>query len=165
MRSSAAPNVRFVTTAGTTLSTSEVVARGKGLPVLLAFFKTSCPVCQLAWPYLERIHQAYGGKAVHVVGVSQNEAGESERFFEEYGRARFDLLLDPEPRFDASNGFDVEAVPHLALVSPAGVLEETFEGWSKTKMEALGKRLAKGKGLPPVPVVPPGDPVRDSSTG
>ena len=38
--------------------------------------------------------------------------------------------------------FDVEAVPHLVLVSPAGSFEEIFSGWSKAKMEALGSRLA-----------------------
>jgi peroxiredoxin len=164
MEASPAPRVRFRTAEGTTLSTSDVVSRGNGLPVLLAFFKTSCPICQLAWPYLERLHRAYGGKAVHVVGISQNDADSSRAFYAEHGGATFDLLLDPEPAFAASNAFDVESVPHLALLSPEGLIEDTFEGWSKTRMEALGGRLASKK-VPLVPVVPPGDPVRDFSPG
>ena len=27
-------------------------------PVVVAFFKVTCPVCQLTFPFLERIHQA-----------------------------------------------------------------------------------------------------------
>ena len=102
---------------------------------------------------------------MRVVGVSQNEAAESRRFFEEYGGARFDLVLDPEPRFAASNAYHVESVPHLTLVSPAGVIEEIFSGWSKAKMEALGSRLAGARSLARVPVVPPGDPVREFQAG
>jgi peroxiredoxin len=164
MEASAAPTVRFRTTEGTVLSTADVVARGQGLPVLLAFFKTSCPVCQLTWPYLERLHRAYGGKAVHVVGVSQNDAGSSRAYYAEHGGATFDLLLDPEPAFAASNAFDVESVPHLVLLSPEGLVEDVFAGWSKARMEALGARFASKK-VPFVPVIPAGDQVRDFSPG
>src|ERR1700690_3808357 len=116
--SAAAPMVRLRTTEGAILSTADVVARGQGLPVLLVFFKTSCPICQLTWPYLERLHRAYGSKAVHVVGVSQNDVASSRAFYVEHGGATFDLLLDPEPAFAASNVFAVESVPHLVLLSP-----------------------------------------------
>jgi peroxiredoxin len=164
MESPAAPNAPFLSPEGATLSTADVVAKGHGLPVLLAFFKTSCPVCQLTWPYLQRLHEAYGGKAVHVVGVSQNDGGSSRAYYAEHGGATFDLLLDPEPAFAASNAFDVEAVPHLVLLSPRGAALDVFAGWSKNRMEALGARFA-AKNVPFVPVVPPGDPVRDFAPG
>lgn len=164
MRSKAAPKALFLTPEGTPLSTGDVVAKGHGLPVLLAFFKTSCPICQLTWPYLQRVHEAYGGKAVHVVGITQNDLTSSRAYYAEYGGATFDLLLDPEPAFAASNAFDVEAVPHLVLLSPHGVVLDVFAGWSKNSMEALGARFAS-KAVPLVPVVPPGDPVRDFAAG
>jgi peroxiredoxin len=150
---------------GGTVTTKGLVAKANGLPLLLAFFKTSCPTCRLAWPYVQRLHASYGGKAVHVVGVSQNAEEESRRFFEEFGRSSFDLVLDPEPRFAASNAFLVEAVPHFVLISPAGLLEDIFAGWSKAKMEALGERLALARSLARIPVVPPGDLVRDFQSG
>ncbi len=165
MVTSSAPTVTFTRLGGGKATTADLLSEANGLPLLLAFFKTSCPTCRLAWPYLQRLHAAYDGKAVHVVGVSQNEGDESRRFFEEFGRATFDLVLDAEPAFTASNGFGVESVPHLTLVSPSGLLEESFSGWSKAKMEALGARLAGLKGFPPVPVVPPGDLVRDFQAG
>jgi len=160
-----APDAPFVRLDGSAVRTADLLSDAGGRPLLLAFFKTSCPTCRLTWPYLQRLHAAYGGKGVHVVGMSQNAGDESRRFFEERGGAAFDLVLDPEPAFRASNAFGVEAVPHLALVSPAGVLDETLAGWSNAKIEALGARLATGAGLPKVPVVPPGDPVAAFQAG
>ena len=159
-----APKARFRTTDGGSLSTKEVVAAGNGLPVLLAFFKTSCPICQLAWPYLQRLHKAYGGKSVRVVGISQDDAASSRAYYAANGGATFDLLLDPEPTFVASNAFDVESVPLIVLLAPDGTIEDTFAGWSKKRMEALGARFAS-KSVPLVPVIPPGDPVREFSAG
>jgi peroxiredoxin len=157
--------VSFVRPEGGMVTAADLLAEANGLPLLLAFFKVSCPTCRLTWPYLQRLHEAYGGTAVRVVGISQNDAAESRRFFDEWGKATFDLVLDPEPAFAASNAFHVEAVPHLALVSPPGILGETFAGWSKAKMEALGTRLAGARALARIPVVPPGDPVRDVQAG
>ena len=160
----AAPDARFRTPLGGSLTMRDVVATGNGLPVLLAFFKTSCPICQLAWPYLERVHKAYGGKSVHVIGVSQNDAASSRAFYAAHGGATFDLLLDPEPTFVASNAFDVESVPLFVLLAKDGTTLDTFAGWSKKRMEALGARFAS-KSVPLVPVIPPGDPVREFSAG
>ena len=161
---SAAPETRFRTPAGGSHSTAEVASSGNGLPVLLAFFKSSCPVCRMTWPYLQRLHEAYGGKSVKVVGVSQDDAAPSRAYYAANGAATFDLLLDPEPTFVASNAFGVESVPLLVLLAHDGTIEDTFGGWSKKRMEALGARLAS-KSVPLVPVIPPGDPVREYSAG
>ncbi len=160
-----APAAVFARPEGGTTTTADLLAGANGLPLLLAFFKTSCPTCRLTWPYLQRLHAAYGGTAVRVVGVSQNGIEESRRFFEEWGKAKFDLVMDPEPGFAASNAFQVEAVPHLVLISSDGIFEEIFSGWSKAKMEALGSRLAAGRSLAHIPVVPPGDPVQAFQSG
>src|ERR1051326_8689806 len=45
-------------------------------PVLLAFFKVSCPVCQMTFPYLERIHAA----GFRVYGISQKDAKHTVEF-------------------------------------------------------------------------------------
>jgi peroxiredoxin len=162
---SPAPAAVFALPEGGTATTAGLLDGANGLPLLLAFFKTSCPTCRLTWPYLQRLHAAYSGTGVRVVGVSQNGIEESRRAFEEWGKATFDLVMDPEPGFAASNAFQVEAVPHLVLISSDGIFEEIFSGWSKAKMEALGSRLAAGRSLARVPVVPPGDLVRDFQSG
>ncbi len=44
---------------GGNFSLQEALQRG---PVLAVFFKVSCPTCQYTFPFLERIHKAYGDK-------------------------------------------------------------------------------------------------------
>ena len=160
-----APDAPFLDAAGKKRSTRDVLVEARELPTLFAFFKVNCPTCQLTWPYMQRLHELYGGKAVRVVGVCQNAAPEGAAYYRTYGGATFDLLVDPEPRFDASNAFGVEAVPHLVLVSPEGKVLRTLTGWSRREMEELGKEIAKAKGLAVTPVVPPDDPVRDFQAG
>ena len=46
-----APNLTLPTTHGEKFSLSDALKRG---PVVLAFFKVTCPVCQYAFPLYER---------------------------------------------------------------------------------------------------------------
>jgi peroxiredoxin len=160
-----APQTTFTDTSGRTLKLKDLLASSGSLPVLLAFFKVSCPTCQLTWPYLQRVNQLYGGKGVRVFGVCQNDAGAAKHFYGEFGGATFDALVDRAPAFVASNAFGVVAVPHLALVSQDGTVRQVFAGWSRKEMEELGRSVASAAGLPVRPVVPPDDPVKDFQAG
>ena len=51
-----APEFELKTLEGKRFSLNEELAKG---PVVLAFFKVSCPTCQYAFPYLERLYKAY----------------------------------------------------------------------------------------------------------
>ena len=79
---SSAPEIRLPTLDGGNFSLSE--ARKQG-PVALAFFKVSCPVCQMAFPFFERLHQAFRGKNVHVIGISQDSAKDTASFAKRFG--------------------------------------------------------------------------------
>ena len=158
MVSTRAPETSFLAPGRGRVTTSDLVKEAAGLPLLLAFFKATCPTCKLAWPYLQKLHAAYGGSAVRVAGVAQDDEEAARAFYAEFGGASFDLLLDPKP-YAASSAFGVESVPHLVLVAPDGSHEVLFSGWSRDELEALGARLADSKGLPHTGLVAPGDPV------
>src|SRR6266446_11008545 len=49
--------------------------RQKG-PVVAAFFKISCPVCQFTFPFLQRLYQRYGDDGVTFLGISQDRSEE-----------------------------------------------------------------------------------------
>jgi|ERR1700733_5304850 len=51
-----APDFELKTLEGKRFSLSEQLGRGAAV---LAFFKVSCPTCQYALPFLERLHKAY----------------------------------------------------------------------------------------------------------
>src|SRR5260370_24482209 len=50
-------------------------------PVVAAFFKISCPVCQFTFPFLERLYKRYGGcrRAALCMFFGQAPAGERIR--------------------------------------------------------------------------------------
>src|SRR5438309_11788178 len=118
-RGSQAPDIKLPTQSGGEFTLSEVRKKG---PVALAFFKVSCPVCQMAFPFYERLHQAYRGKNVQVIGVSQDSAADTAAFAKQYG-ITFPITLDDTKRYPASNAYGLTNVPTLFLISPHGEVE------------------------------------------
>ena len=109
--------------------------------VLLVFFKISCPVCQLAMPFLERLH-ASGGLAIY--GISQNDP-ESTREFTGDFEVNFPILLDSEDEgYPASNAYGISSVPTMFLVEPDGAISRVVEGWNRIDMEELGVQAGIG---------------------
>jgi peroxiredoxin len=111
-----------------------------GGPTLLAFFKISCPVCQLALPFLERIHRESKGNGLRIVGVSQDDGPGTRYFQDEYGLT-LPLLLDPEDSgYPVSNGYGLTHVPGLFLIEPDGRISLAVEGFSRRDIQAIGQR-------------------------
>src|ERR1700747_3347638 len=77
-----APKFELPTMDGSKFSLQEALSRG---PVLAVFFKISCPVCQYAMPFYQRLFKAYGNKNASIVGVSQNEKNDTAQFMQKYG--------------------------------------------------------------------------------
>jgi len=135
---SRAPEFRLELLSGETTTLAEILTGG---PVLLAFFKISCPVCQMTFPFLERIHAA---GAVRIFGISQNDAEDTREFNQEFG-VTFPTLLDSEDSgFPASNDYGISSVPTMFLVQPGGVISHAIEGWRKKDIEGLAAPLNAG---------------------
>jgi peroxiredoxin len=133
-----APDFRLELLSGGSSTLAEVTAGG---PVLLAFFKVSCPICQLTFPFLQRIHHAGG---IRVFGISQNDAGDTSEFNREFG-VTFPTMLDSEDDgFPASNDYGISSVPTMFLVSPGGTISHVIEGWRKQDMESLAGGAGAG---------------------
>lgn len=156
-----APDFSLNGTNGEKIALAE--ARQKG-PVVAAFFKVTCPVCQLALPFLERIFQAYAKGAVTLVGVSQNDRKQTAAFAREYGLT-FPLLLDDTNTYPVSNAYGLTNVPTLFLISPGGKVELASVGWSKRDVEDLNARLAKATGAAPAQIFRPGEDVPQLKAG
>jgi peroxiredoxin len=157
-----APEIKLPLLDGREFSLDHARQRG---PVVVAFFKVSCPVCQFAFPYLERIYKAYReSRKVTVVGVSQDNAKDTAAFNREFG-VGFPTLLDPAGKYPASNAYKLTYVPSIFLISPEGEVESSIVGWSKQEMEDLSRRLAEVSGIAPVGVVQAGEKVPDYKPG
>jgi peroxiredoxin len=137
-----APEIKLPTLGG---GNFDLAAARKQGPVALAFFKVSCPVCQMAFPFYERLHQAYRGKNVQVIGVSQDSAAETAAFAKQFG-ITFPIALDDTKRYPVSNAYGLTNVPTLFLVSPDGEIEISSVSWSRDELEEISGRLAAASG-------------------
>src|SRR5216683_5934187 len=81
-------------------SLSTLMKRG---PVVAAFFKVSCPVCQFTFPFLERLHKKYGGEGVTFLGISQDDVKSTKDFASEYGLT-FPMVMD-DKGYPVSNAY------------------------------------------------------------
>jgi peroxiredoxin len=112
---------------------------GGGKPVLLVFFKVSCPTCQFALPFLERLHRSQ--PAAQVFTVSQNGPADTREFNEHYGLTMPSLLDPEEGGYKVSNAYGLTHVPSLFLVEPDGRISFASDGFSRPELEALGRRF------------------------
>jgi peroxiredoxin len=108
----------------------------RGGPVLLAFFKVSCPTCQYTFPFLERLKN---GKAT-ILGISQDNQKQTEQFNREFG-VTFPVLLDPAADdYPASNAYGLTHVPSLLWVEPDGKIALASAGFIKADLEEFARR-------------------------
>jgi peroxiredoxin len=134
-----APDFTLPTMEGDQFSLRDALARG---PVVLAFFKISCPTCQYAFPFLQRIYQAHGNKGVTIVGISQNSKKDTAAFTKEY-KIAFPILLDDTNSYPVSNAYGLTNVPSVFRIAQDGEIEISSVGWIKKDMEALNQRAGE----------------------
>jgi peroxiredoxin len=156
-----APDFTLRTMDDKQFSLQEALARG---PVLAAFFKISCPVCQYTFPFLERIYKAYGGRNLTIVGVSQNEKKDTATFIKEYG-VTFPVLLDDTRAYPVSNAYGLTNVPTIFWIGQDGEIEISSVGWDRKEIEEMGRKAAEITQIGPKPVFHPGEQVPDSRAG
>ena len=133
-------------------------------PVVAAFFKVSCPVCQYAFPFFERLHTAYGSQKATIVGISQDNARDTGAFLKEFG-VTFRTLLDDPNGYAVSNAYGLTNVPTLFLIGQDGTIEVSSVGWVKQEVEEVSAKLASAQQTAPRPLFKPGDDVRDFRAG
>ena len=120
--------------------------REKG-PVVAAFFKVSCPVCQFTFPFLERLFKSYGGSDVTFLGISQDDARATKEFAGKFG-ATFPIALD-EKGYPASNAYGLSMVPTIFLIDPDGTVLVSSMGFIKQDLENIAAELATRRKVSP----------------
>jgi peroxiredoxin len=156
-----APEFELKMVGGKRFSLSEELARG---PVVLAFFKVSCPTCQYSFPYLERLHKVYGNKGIALVGVSQNDAKEAAAFAKDFG-VTFPLLLDDTRSYPVSNAYGLTNVPTIFWIAQDGEIELSSVGWVKADFELINRKMADTGRMIPAALFRTGEEVQDFRAG
>jgi peroxiredoxin len=142
------------------VSLREALKRG---PVVAAFFKVSCPVCQFTFPFLERLFKAYDSDRTTFWAIAQDDARDTREFCAEYG-VTFPALID-EDGYPASNDYGITNVPTFYLIAPDGTVKVDSVGFGKKALEKISEELARFLGRPVAPIFKPGEVVPDSKPG
>ncbi|MFZ0213626.1 MAG: TlpA disulfide reductase family protein [Candidatus Acidiferrales bacterium] len=132
-------------------------------PVLAAFFKISCPVCQFTFPFLERMYESYGGGKVSFWGVSQDNAADTKEFLAEFG-VKFQTLLDADG-YKVSKQYGLTNVPTIFLIQPDGKVQTACVGFAKKELETMAAQMAAASGKTPQPVFRPGEQIPEYRPG
>jgi peroxiredoxin len=129
---------------GKSYSLSSLLQKG---PVIAAFFKVSCPVCQFTFPFLERLFKSYGGGDVTFLGISQDDAKATKKFIDSFG-VTFPVALDEEG-YPASNAYGLSMVPTIFLIDADGTTRVSSMGFVRKDLENIANELAtRGKMTP-----------------
>lgn len=156
-----APDFSLPAMTGSPFSLRQALSNG---PVVAAFFKISCPVCQFALPYLERIHRAYGHKGVSIVAISQNDAKGTAAFVKEYG-ITFPVLLENTDDYPVSNAYGLTNVPTTFWIAQDGEIEVSSVGWSRQDIDEINRRVAEIDGGTLLSVFQPDESVPEFRAG
>jgi peroxiredoxin len=156
-----APDFSLPALDGGRFSLQDVLRQG---PVLAVFFKVSCPVCQYALPYFERLFKSHDSQKVTFVAISQDDQGKTSAFLKEYG-VTFRTLLDDPNGYAVSNAYGLTNVPSWFLIGQDATIELSSVGWVKREIEEVNGKLARSQQVPPRPLFQPGEEVRDFRAG
>ena len=122
-------------------------------PVVVAFFKISCPVCQFTFPYLQRLAERYAGDTATVIGISQDDTRGTMEFNREYG-VTFLVLLD-DPGYPVSNAYGLSMVPTIFLIDTEGRVKVSSIGFDKGDLEKIAAELSHRRKIAAAPLFRP----------
>lgn len=128
--------------------TPKTLASYKGQVVLLNVWATWCEPCKVEMPSMEKLHQLYGGKGLHIVAVSIDGPGK-ERDVAGYVRKNgytFEVLHDPDGEIQRT--YQTTGVPESFVIDKDGkILRKVIgaEDWVSGGNRAL---FAKMLGVP-----------------
>jgi len=111
---------------------------------LYGFFKTTCPTCEMAWPYLDRVRKLADGGALSIWGVSQDDPAVTGEFLRRLG-VELPTLYDRRP-WPASETLGITSVPTFLLVGEDDTIRDVSEGFQRRKMEEFASLAAQFAG-------------------
>lgn len=125
-----------------------------GRPAVLVFFKTTCGTCDLAFPYINRLRDAYSG-SWQLWAIAQDPPGAAAEYARKHGIS-YPVLIDA-PEYAASRLYDPSATPTLFLSDGAGRVVYSTHGFSKDDLNELAALLARMLDAEPVIIAPAND--------
>jgi peroxiredoxin len=116
-----APTLRVTAFDGRTVDLEDF----RGKPVVVSFFESWCPICEVEQPDLSKVAAEYAGR-VGFVGVSYHDTVAAGRAYQRRFKVPYPLANDPSGRTWAA--WRVPYQPVVVLVDKQGRIAERFDG-------------------------------------
>lgn len=101
----------------------------KGKRVMLNFWATWCPPCQVEMPHMQKFYEDYRHQDIVVLGVNmtaiENHQEDVQKFVNK-GQFTFPILFDTKG--DVMQAYQVTAYPTTYLLDSSGVIKDKFVG-------------------------------------
>src|SRR5712692_3871482 len=94
-------------------------------PVVLAFFKTTCPVCQMAAPVV----QGLADRGARVVAVGEDPPDQLRSYADRFGQ--YVTTVTERAPYEVSSAYGLRTVPSLVLVGDDGIVLDAVESWDR----------------------------------
>ncbi|MCZ7531718.1 MAG: TlpA family protein disulfide reductase [Acidimicrobiia bacterium] len=107
-------------------------------PVVLAFFKTTCPVCHMSAPKVQEMADS----GARVIAIGQDPVGDITAYSEMTGM-RVPTISESEP-YPISDAYGLSTVPTLFLVDAGGVIADAVAGWDRDGWNRLSEAAGAG---------------------
>jgi thioredoxin-dependent peroxiredoxin len=134
---SKAPKFTLPLVTGGEFSLQEALAKS---PVVVAFFKISCPVCQWSFPLYDRLAQRLKEAGVTMIAISQDDRESTRDFMKRFG-VNFPVALDGRG-YPVSNAYGLTNVPTVFEIQQDGVIATSSVSWARGEMEAILAKYA-----------------------
>ncbi len=128
---------------GKSYSLRQAVGNG---PTLLVIFKAGCGACDLAFPYINRLAEAYDGEW-KLWAIGQEPADRATDYAKKHGM-NYPVLLDT-PGYPVSKIYEPPGTPSFYLLSPDGTIRLTTHGFSKEDLNEISRVVASYLGVEP----------------
>ena len=136
---SKAPPIEVTDLAGSPWRLDAALEHG---PVLLMFFKISCPTCRLTLPFLQRLAERGRPDSPALLAISQDDAPVTQDFLSRFG-IQVPAAVDKAWDFPASNAFRITHVPSMFLVERDGTISTAIHGFVKTRPRGTGRPVRR----------------------
>lgn len=101
----------------------------QGKRVLLNFWASWCPPCQVEMPHMQKFYEDYQQQDVVILGVNMTSIEKHQDDVQQFiskGAYTFPILLDPKG--EVMQAYQVTAYPTTYLLDSSGVIQDKFVG-------------------------------------
>jgi len=134
MVGSPAPDFTLKSIDGRAVSLSSL----RGQVVLIEFWATWCPPCQMAAPELSKLYAKYNPRGLEILAVSLDEDSSEVKKFLEENKLLYPIFVDT---LGVNELYRVRSIPVTFLVDKKGIIVSKHNGYSPDMPEELAKKI------------------------